>query len=184
MVSPASRTIRGRWSGAGRTLRRSHGAPGLVPGRRQPLPGRMERAPNAAAAGSDSRSPRGLAVLPGPGCSAAPETHILPGALPLTNPVVARPAPLYFSIFPSALPGSCPTLWFQVPSPASDFSFGKENSDPILSPAGGVRDPGRSLVPRGAQPSCFRGLGVKMHFSPVALPAAVWWVLLARLYEG
>lgn len=98
--------------------------------------------------------------------------------------MVARPAPLYFSIFPSTLPGSCPTLLFQVSSPASDFSSGKEDSGPILSPAGGMRDPGRSLVPRGAQPSCFRGLGAKMHFPPVALPGAVWWVLLARLYEG
>lgn len=72
----------------------------------------------------------------------------------------------FSTVFPSTLPGSCPTLCFQVPSTASDFSSGKEDADPILSPAGGMRDPGRSLVPRGVQPSCFRGLGVKMHFSP------------------
>lgn len=122
-----------RRSGAGRTLRGSRGAPGPVP-----APSRR---------GSDSRSPRGLAVLAGAGCPAAPETRILLGALLLTNPTVARPALLYFSIFPSTLPGSCPTLWFQVPSPASDFSSGQ---DPIPSPleAAGARAlPG---APRGA----------------------------------
>lgn len=124
------------------------GAPGLVPGRRQPLPGRTERAPGAA--GSDSHSPCCLAVLPGPDCPAAPETRILPRALPLTNPMVARPAPLYFSVFPSTLPRSCPTLWFQVPSPASDFSSGKEDADPILSPACGTQGAPWCLAPCAA----------------------------------
>lgn len=129
-------------TGAGAVPAVPCGAPGLVPGRRQPLPGRTERAPGAAQ--SESHAPRGLTVLPGPGCPAAPETRILPGALPLTNPMVARPAPLCFSVFPSTLlwelphtpvPGAfpCPLLW-----------EGGRGSHP--QPL--MRDPGRSLVPR------------------------------------
>lgn len=55
MVSPASRVLRGRWSGAGRTLRGSDGAHGLLPG--WSLAGRTERALPGATPALHAASP-------------------------------------------------------------------------------------------------------------------------------